>query len=79
MKVVSREPRPLDRLTLEGTMISKHRSDLLLNRKGEYWQNLPPKFGIIGTEGKERSRLRPERSMKMKRSRQEERQEDKEV
>ena len=35
MKVVSKEPRPLDRLTLEGTMISEHRSGHLLNRKGE--------------------------------------------
>ena len=42
MKVVSKEPRPLDRLTLEGTMISEHRSGQLLNRKGEWGQNLPP-------------------------------------
>ena len=71
MKVVSKEPRPLDRLTLEGTMISEHRSGLLLNRKGEWGQNLPLQFGILGTEEEEGSRLRPKRVRKKKRSRQE--------
>ena len=73
MKVVSKEPHPLDRLTLEGTMISEHRSGLLLNRKGEWGQNLPPQFGILDSEDKVGSRLRPE---KKKRGRKEEGEEE---
>ena len=75
MKVVSKEPRPLDRLTLEGTMISEHRSGLLLNRKGEWGQNLPPQFGILDSEDKAASRLRPEKGQKKKRVREEEEEE----
>ena len=60
-------------------MISEHRSGQLLNRKGEWGQNLPPQFGILGNEEEERSRLRPKRVRKKKRSRQEDRQEEGEV
>ena len=43
-------------------MISEHKSGLLLNRKGEWGQNLPPKFGFLGTE--EDTRVRAKRVRK---------------
>ena len=62
-------------------MISEHRSGQLLNRKGEWGQNLPPQFGILGNEDEEGRGLRPEREKRVrkKRSRQEDRQEEGEV
>ena len=35
MEVISQEPRPLHRKTLEGVLISEHKGGALLNRKGE--------------------------------------------
>ena len=49
-KIISKQRQPLERLTLEGVMISEFRDDTILNRKGEWGQKFPPKFGILGDE-----------------------------
>ena len=53
MKLVSKEQRPLDRKILEGCLIAENREGQLMNRRGEWGQNLPPKIGIIGVEDSE--------------------------
>ena len=61
MKMVAKEARPLDRKTLEGTLIAEYRKGELMNRKGEWGQNLPPQFGPLGEENPAEKRLRKER------------------
>ena len=51
MEVVRLEPKPLHRKTLEGMKISEHKGGFLMNRRGEWGQNLPPKFGVLGRDG----------------------------
>ena len=50
MEVIRKMKRPLDRKVLEGTLISESTPGSLINRKGEWGQNLPPKFGLLETE-----------------------------
>ena len=59
MELVSRQPRALDRKTLEGVLISEHKGTLM-NRRGEWGENLPPKFGILEEGNGGRKRI-PER------------------
>ena len=35
---------------MEGTLIAENSTGTLMNRKGEWGQNLPPKFGIVGVD-----------------------------
>ena len=42
--------RTLDRKILEGVLISEHIEGNLMNRKGEWGQNLPLQFGILGSD-----------------------------
>ena len=42
LKVLAKVNRPLDRLILERLMIAEHEEGALMNRKGEWGQNLPP-------------------------------------
>ena len=43
VKVIRKMSRILDRKVMEGTLISEHK-DALMNRKGEWGQNLSPQF-----------------------------------
>ena len=47
MKVVSKQRKPLQRQTLEGILVSQAEEGTLMNRKGEWGQNLPPKLEIV--------------------------------
>ena len=51
MQFVTQLRRPLERQTMEGILIGEHSEGFLLNRKGEWGQNVPPKFGILEGEG----------------------------
>ena len=50
LKVVNKLSRTLDRKILEGVLISEHNEGSLMNRKGEWGQNLPPQFSILGSD-----------------------------
>ena len=50
MKVVSYHSRPLSRQIEEAHLIDNFRGHKIMNRKGEWGQNLPPKLTIEGTE-----------------------------
>ena len=50
MKVIRKVKKPLDRLTLEGTLITEFSEGNLMNRKGEWGQNLPPIFDVLDDE-----------------------------
>ena len=50
MEIVGVYRRPLQRQTKEGQVIADYKGGTLLNKKGEWGQNLPPKFEIV-TEG----------------------------
>ena len=50
LEVVRKVKRTLDRKVLEDTMILESSQGSLMNRNGEWGQNLPAKFGIIGSE-----------------------------
>ena len=50
MQIVSHQPKPLHRKTLEGILIGEHKGGTLMNRKGEWGQNLPPRFGVLGRD-----------------------------
>ena len=58
MEVVGHEPRPLNRKTLEGVLISEHTGGTLMNRRGEWGENLPPKFGVLGRDEEEEGTVR---------------------
>ena len=55
MKVVKKLSRPLERQALEGLLISEHKGGPLLNRKGEWGEILPPKFGILDQNNPDRA------------------------
>ena len=42
--------RTLDMLVLEGLLIADHTGSTLMNRRGEWGQNLPPQFTVEGEE-----------------------------
>ena len=44
MEVVQTFLRPLDRQVMEGVLIQSFKGDFLMNRRGEWGQNLPPQF-----------------------------------
>ena len=46
MEVKSTHPRPLPRQCMEAHMIQGFKGNTILNRKGEWGQNLPPKLSI---------------------------------
>ena len=46
MKVTKTHKNPMYRQVTEGQMISKFKGDKVLNQKGEWGQNLPPKFSV---------------------------------
>ena len=46
MEVKSTHPRPLQRQCMEAHMIQGFKGNTILNRKGEWGQNLPPKLSI---------------------------------
>ena len=50
MQVVRKIKRTLDRKVTEGTMIAESDPGTLINRKGEWGQNLPPKYGLLDVE-----------------------------
>ena len=49
IKVVTKVSGTRDRKILEGNLISEQGEGPLMNRKEEWGQNLPPKFGLCGT------------------------------
>ena len=55
MNLVSQQIRPLERQTLEGLLISESKVGTLLNKKGEWGENLPPKFEIVDEMSKKRA------------------------
>ena len=44
MELVQRFVRPLERQVMEGVLIQQFKGDFLINRRGEWGQNLPPNF-----------------------------------
>ena len=50
MELVQRFTRPLERQVMEGVLIQEFRGDYLLNRRGEWGQNLPPQFTTVREE-----------------------------
>ena len=65
MSIVGVYRRPLQRQTKEGQLIEDFKGGNLLNRRGEWGQNLPPKFEIVTeqyTNGKKRANKEEERA-----------------
>ena len=50
MKIVGFYKRPLQRRTIEGLLIGEASEGTLMNRRGEWGQNLPPKLEIEDPE-----------------------------
>ena len=47
MKVVAKFFKPLERQTKEGQMVNDFKGHHIFNRKGEWGENVPPKFGLL--------------------------------
>ena len=47
MKLVAKCKKPLQTQTLEGLLVSQAKEGTLMNRKGEWGQNLPSKFEVV--------------------------------
>ena len=64
MKLVEYSVLPLQRQAKEGHLIGNFKGGILMNRKGEWGQNLPPKLVVDGEEedtGRKRDRRGNER------------------
>ena len=60
MKLVEFSPFPLQRQAKEGHLITNFKGDVLMNRKGDWGQNLPPRLIVEGEEertGGQRTRV----------------------
>ena len=47
MKLVSKHFKPLERQCKEGLMIGEYEKGKIMNRRGEWGENLPPDFGVL--------------------------------
>ena len=47
MKLVSKHMKPLKRQCKEGLMINEYTEGEVINRHGEWVENLPPDFGVL--------------------------------
>ena len=47
MKLVSKHIKPLERQCKEGLMIGEYDQGKIINRRGEWGENLPPDFGVL--------------------------------
>ena len=50
MKISGYQTRPLDRQTEEASRIEEFDGQKILNRRGEWGQNLPPKISVEGND-----------------------------
>ena len=47
MKLVSKHFKPLERQCAEAIQINEYKEGMVMNRRGEFGENLPPDFGIL--------------------------------
>ena len=58
----------MERQIREGLLISEHRGGPTMNRKGEWGQNVPPKFGLLDEVVRTKKRIKVEHSEEQEKS-----------